>query len=216
MCSFDFSKYHSGNVKKLALIYQNIGHIILMLILLCCSAFFSGAETAFFNLTRKQINLLKESKHRLHNLVVKLLDKPKRLLGCLLFGNMTVNVLFFAASSVVTIRITNQISGGAGAITAFAAFSILVLFGEILPKSLAFANSNNGARLVLAKLLPAMDAQIEYAFRSWQVRVAGRAQVRTRRLARQGYKAPLRLERRFRTCCQARPGRSPAGPRARS
>jgi len=124
-----------------AVIYQNIGHIIFMLLLLCGSAFFSGAETAFFNLTRKQINLLKNSKHRLHNLVVKLLDKPKRLLSCLLFGNMTVNVLFFAASSIVTVRFTKQIGTGAGAITAFVTFSVLVLFGEILPKSLAFANS---------------------------------------------------------------------------
>ncbi len=112
-----------------------------MLLLLFASAFFSGAETAFFNLSRKQIHLLKQSKHKLQNLVAKLLDRPKQLLSCLLFGNMTVNVLFFAASSILTVRATEQIGAGAAAITAFVTFGVLVLFGEILPKSVAFANS---------------------------------------------------------------------------
>jgi len=124
-----------------AQIYQNIGHIILMVLLLCGSAFFSGAETAFFNLTRRQITLLRKSKHKLHNLVSKLLDKPKQLLSCLLFGNITVNVLFFAAGSVLTVRISEQVGSGAAAVTALVTFSILVLFGEIVPKSVAFTNS---------------------------------------------------------------------------
>jgi len=124
-----------------AQIYQNIGHIILMVLLLCGSAFFSGAETAFFNLTRRQITLLRKSKHKLHNLVSKLLDKPKQLLSCLLFGNITVNVLFFAAGSILTVRISEQVGSGAAAVTALVTFSILVLFGEIVPKSVAFTNS---------------------------------------------------------------------------
>jgi len=122
-------------------IYQNIGRIILMFLLLCASAFFSGSETAFFNLSRKQIHLLKQSRHKLPSLVAKLLDRPKHLLSCLLFGNMTVNVLFFAAGSVLTVRVTEQIGAAAAAITAFVTFGVLVLFGEILPKSVAFANS---------------------------------------------------------------------------
>lgn len=125
----------------MAIVYQNIGHIILMLLLLCGSAFFSGAETAFFNLTRKQIHLLRQSRHKLQNLAAKLLDKPKQLLSCLLFGNMTVNVLFFAVGSVLTVRVTEQLGATAAAITAFATFILLVLFGEVLPKSIAFANS---------------------------------------------------------------------------
>jgi len=125
----------------MTLVYQNIGHIILMVLLLCGSAFFSGAETAFFNLTRKQIHLFRKSGHKLHNLVATLLGRPKQLLSCLLFGNMTVNVLFFAAGSVITVRISNQIGPGAAAVTAFVTFGVLVLLGEIVPKSVAFANS---------------------------------------------------------------------------
>ncbi|UCF43638.1 MAG: HlyC/CorC family transporter [Planctomycetota bacterium] len=112
-----------------------------MLLLLVGSAFFSGTETAFFNLSRRQINLLKKSKHKLQNLAAALLKEPKQLLSCLLFGNMIVNVLFFALASVLTVRIERQVGPAAAAFTAFFAFCLLVLLGEILPKSLAYTGS---------------------------------------------------------------------------
>lgn len=65
------------------------------------------------------------------------------MLGCLLFGNMTVNVLFFAVASVLVVRVERQTGAGAAAITACLAFCVLVLFGEIVPKSLAYANSKS-------------------------------------------------------------------------
>lgn len=114
-----------------------------MLLLLGGSAFFSGSETALFNLSRRQIELLKKSKNRLHNLTAGLLRKPSQLLGCLLFGNMTVNVLFFALASVLAARINQVMGGGFAAITALVSFVVLVLCGEVLPKSLAYANSRS-------------------------------------------------------------------------
>ena len=119
-----------------------VSQIILMLILLAGSAYFSGSETAFFNLSRRQITLLRESGHRLRKLVATLLDRPDRLLNCFLFGNMTVNVLFFALASVLTVRL-NEKSNVAAALVAVLSFILLVLFGEILPKSLAYANSRS-------------------------------------------------------------------------
>lgn len=124
-------------------VYQNIGHIVLMLLLLAASAFFSGAETAFFNLSRRQINLLQKSKHKLQKLAVRLLSKPRQLLGCLLLGNMTVNVLFYAVASVLVMGVERQIGKGAAASIACLSFVGLVLFGEILPKSLAYVNSKS-------------------------------------------------------------------------
>jgi len=112
-----------------------------MLLLLAGSAFFSGTETAFFNLSRRQINGFRDSTHKVQKLAAVILHKPKELLGCLLFGNMTVNVLFFAVSSVMTVRLQRQFGLVAAAITAGVSFCVLVLFGEILPKSLAYSNS---------------------------------------------------------------------------
>jgi CBS domain containing-hemolysin-like protein len=133
-------------------VYHNIGHILFMLLLLVCSAFFSGAETAFFNLSRRQIKLLQKSEHHLQKLVGILLNQPKKLLGCLLLGNMTVNVLFFAAASILTVRVGRQIGPVYAALAACLAFSLLVLFGEILPKSVSYANSR---RVSVAAAVPA-------------------------------------------------------------
>lgn len=116
--------------------------IVLLLILLAGSAFFSGAETAFFNLTHRQRKQLRGSQHKLTNLAGKLLNKPGQLLNCFLFGNMTVNVLYYAVASVLTVR-TNEQNAIAGALAAFLSFTALLLFGEILPKSIAYANSRS-------------------------------------------------------------------------
>jgi len=125
--------------------------IILMLILLAGSAFFSGSETAFINLSPRQIRLLKKSEHKLQHLVASLLGKRRQLLNCFLLGNMTVNVLFFAVSSVLIIRLKDY-GGLAAAFAALLSFAGVLLLGEILPKSLAYANSRN---FCLAAALPA-------------------------------------------------------------
>jgi len=143
-----------------------VSQIILMLVLLAGSAFFSGAETAFFNLSRRQIRVLAESKHRLQKLAAKLLDKPGRLLNCFLFANMTVNVLFYAMASVLTVRIKDQ-SGLTAAIVAVLSFAALVLGGEILPKSVAYANSKSlsTAAAVPAFLCLKIFAPLEFVFK---------------------------------------------------
>jgi len=143
-----------------------VRQIILMLVLLAGSAFFSGAETAFFNLSRRQIRVLAESRHKLQKLAARLLDKPGRLLNCLLFGNMTVNVLFYAVASVLTVRVKDQ-SPLAAAIVAVLSFAALVLGGEVLPKSVAYANSKSlsTAAAVPAFLCLKIFAPLEFVFK---------------------------------------------------
>ena len=141
--------------------------IISMLILLACSAFFSGAETAFFNLSRRQVKSFRDSKHKVQNLVGSLLNKPGHLLNSLLFGNMTVNVLFYAVSSILIMRVKEQGSLLFAGIVALISFTALVLLGEILPKSIAYANSK---AVSLTAALPAflclkIFTPLEYVFK---------------------------------------------------
>jgi CBS domain containing-hemolysin-like protein len=152
-------------------VYQNIGHIVVMIVLLACSAFFSGSETSFFNLSRRQVSLLSQSKHKLQKLAARLLNKPKQLLSCLLFGNMTVNVLFYAVASVLTVRVGRQVGGGAAAIIAFISFAVLLLFGEILPKSLAYANSRSVSVTAALPLVLCLQvfAPLQFVFRAFIV-----------------------------------------------
>ncbi len=128
-----------------------VPRLIFMLMLLVGSAFFSGSETAFLNLSPRQIRLLKKSGHKLQKLVAQLLGKRRQLLNCFLLGNMTVNVLFYAVSSVLIVRLKEH-SGLGAILAALLSFIGLVLFGEILPKSLAYANSKN---FCIAAALPA-------------------------------------------------------------
>lgn len=141
--------------------------IILMLILLAGSAFFSGSETAFTNLSPRQIRQLEKSEHKIQKLVANLLSKRRKLLNCFLLGNMTVNVLFYAVSSVLIIRLKDY-GGLAAVFTALLSFVGVLLFGEILPKSLAYANSRN---FCVAAALPAyfclqMFGPVEMVFKA--------------------------------------------------
>ena len=112
----------------------------MMIVFLCGSAYCSGTETAFFALTRRQITAFRQSKHRLERMVGTLMESPSDLLGALLLGNLVVNTLFFALSSVLMLKVEQQAGAPVAAAVAVGTFLCLVLFGEILPKSLSYAN----------------------------------------------------------------------------
>ena len=128
-------------------------YIMFMIILLGCSAFFSGSETALFSLSRNVVKTMQQSKHRLEHLVAKLLQRPEKLLGSLLLGNLIVNILFFSTSSVLCVKLEQQVSTTAAATVAFASLILLILCGEILPKYLAY---NNSKRISIIGALPVL------------------------------------------------------------
>lgn len=114
-----------------------------MVVLLVLSAFFSGSETAFFNLSHRQIQSMRTSRTPLHRVAAAMLWSPKRLLTSLLFSNMAVNVLYFALSSILTVNIHSEFGPAGAAVASVLIFSLLVLFGEMLPKSFAYSFSQN-------------------------------------------------------------------------
>lgn len=128
------------------------GRILLMVLFLCASACCSGTETAVFSLSRRQILHLRRSGERWGRLIADLLDKPSDLLGALLLGNLIVNTLFFAASSVLMLAVERQNGMVAAALVALATFFSLVLFGEILPKSMAYAHPERFSRITALPL----------------------------------------------------------------
>ncbi len=121
--------------------FSHLWKIGFMVVLLVCSAFFSGSETAFFNLPRRQVRHFSKSTVRMERLIARILDDSNQFLAALLFGNMTVNVLFYAMSSLLTLQVTQASGPTSGSITAVACFLAILLCGEMLPKSLAYSNS---------------------------------------------------------------------------
>jgi CBS domain containing-hemolysin-like protein len=120
---------------------EHLVQIIVMIVLLGCSAFFSGSETAFFHLSRKTVRQFSRSHLPLEQLVFKILNDPSRFLTALLFGNMTVNVLFFSISSTLLLNVSQTYGPFAATATGALCFFCLLLFGEMLPKSVAFVNT---------------------------------------------------------------------------
>jgi len=118
-------------------------------------------------LSSRQTRLLRESRHRLQKLVVRLLERPGRLLNSLLFGNTTVNVLYFAVSSVLAVRIKQEAGLRVAGAAAFVSFAMLLLAGEILPKSFAYANSRSVSMIAAgpAYLWVRLFAPLQFAFR---------------------------------------------------
>ena len=115
--------------------------ILSMILLLCCSAFFSGSETAFFHLSRKTVRQFSCSDLRLEQLVAKILKDPNRFLTALLFGNMAVNILFFSISSTLLFKVSRAYGPVAATVSGAGCFFALLMFGEMLPKSIAFVNT---------------------------------------------------------------------------
>jgi putative hemolysin len=106
--------------------------------LLLGSAFFSGAETAFFSLHQSTIRLMVDEKKRYALLVQKLKSDPDRLLTTILIGNNIANVV---TASYATVLATHYFgSAGIGIATGLVTLGILI-FGEIMPKSIAFAHN---------------------------------------------------------------------------
>lgn len=108
--------------------------ILLLIVLLLFSAFFSACEAAFFSLTSFQLSELKAKKNRWGLLVNTLLEKPRELLITIYIGNELVNI----AVSVITTSIFITLFGNFGVGLAIGVGTFLLLvFGEIIPKTLS-------------------------------------------------------------------------------
>ncbi|WP_178843054.1 CNNM domain-containing protein, partial [uncultured Treponema sp.] len=116
--------------------YPSNNLTILLLIAVTCvvlSALFSASESAFLGLNKLRVYFLREKGDKRAIRAGKLLEKKEELLNMILVGNEIVNVTL----SVVLTSIFLKLFGPAGlGIATFAATILLLIFGEITPKSL--------------------------------------------------------------------------------
>ena len=118
--------------------------IILFILLLLLSAFFSSSETAYFNLKKHEYT---DSK------VKKLLSSPRRLLTFFLIGNTLVNIAIGSIAANYTINVLskqyNNITQQQLLLIEVVVITIIVLiFGEIIPKSYAINKSKEVAKIL--------------------------------------------------------------------
>jgi putative hemolysin len=116
----------------------SLAKIIFIVILLCFSAFFSGSETALFSLGSIKLFQLKESNHPKVPLIQELLEKPRRLLISILVGNECINI----TASAIAASLCISLFGTHGKWIALIIMTpLILLFGEILPKTIAVSNN---------------------------------------------------------------------------
>ncbi len=119
-------------------VIQNLYMYILIVFFLICSAFFSGAETAFLLLSKLRVKQLVKDKPNIGKGIEKILKEPDQLIGTILVGNNIVNI---AATAVAT-AIAISIFGKQGVFIVTVCMTILLLiFSEITPKTYAAYNA---------------------------------------------------------------------------
>lgn len=121
--------------------------ILVLIMLLLCSALISGAEVAFFGLSPTDVNEINEKKSAKGNIVVKLLERPKKLLATILIANNAINIgvvlLFNVIGDTLFARIDYVLFGFVSVrflLEVIVATFLILMFGEILPK--VYANRN--------------------------------------------------------------------------
>lgn len=108
------------------------------LVLLMCSAFFSSAETALFSLSRLDLQQLRREKNPRAESIHELLDQPRNLIISILSGNELVNVA--ATANMTSILVSLYGGASAGWINLLVMVPLLLLFGEVTPKTIAVHN----------------------------------------------------------------------------
>lgn len=117
---------------------DSLSTLLLLLVLLCFSAFFSACEMALSSVNKMRIKTMAEDGDRRARTVLTLSDRFERTLSCILVGNNVVNI---AAASSATVLATH-LFGVSGVAIATAAMTVFILiFGEVLPKSIAKENA---------------------------------------------------------------------------
>lgn len=134
--------------------------ILILLVLLGCSAFFAGSETALTAASRARMYALSAQGDRNAATVEKLQDHMERVIATMLLGNTFVNN---AAAAITTVLFAQYIEGAGGALPLLAAVcitAVIFIFSEVLPKTYAI---NNAERMSLT-VAPVVAVLIKIAY----------------------------------------------------
>jgi putative hemolysin len=124
-----------GGIELNSIIYIQV---IVLIILIMLSSFFSASETALMSISKIRVRRMVEENVKGANKVKILVDNPSGLLAAILVGNNVVNI---ASSSLATVIAINIFGSKGVAISTVLMTVLILIFGEITPKTLASQNS---------------------------------------------------------------------------
>ena len=113
---------------------NHIGSIFAMAVCLAMSAYFSATETAFSSLNKTRLKVLADNGNKRAALALKLAENYDRLISTILIGNNIVNITIASVGTLLFV----ELYGDVGAtISTVVVTLVVLLFGEITPKSIA-------------------------------------------------------------------------------
>ena len=113
--------------------------LIVLIVLLILSAFFSSAETAFTTVNKVRIRTLAEDGNKRADKVENILSRYSKMLSTILVGNNIVNIAATSIATALTIRLWGNVYVGiSSGILTF----VVLIFGEVVPKNWAKINSD--------------------------------------------------------------------------
>ncbi|MFT4782095.1 MAG: putative hemolysin [Psychroserpens sp.] len=116
--------------------------LVVLFILLFCSALVSGVEVAFFSLSKSDIDLGLEEDSKKFNIISKLLERPKKLLATILVANNFINIGIVILFSYIgeTLFVSVELYWLRFLLEVVVITFLILLFGEIVPKIYASRN----------------------------------------------------------------------------
>ena len=131
---------------------EDLPLFLLLPVLLVASGFFSGSETALFSLSSHQRTLIRRRGGVVANIVDQLLSDPQMLLITIMFGNMTVNVLYFVISSALLLKLDPASQPAWVVVGTITPLMMIIALGEVLPKIVANTATSTWVRLTAVPL----------------------------------------------------------------
>ena len=117
--------------------------IIIFLFFLVCSAFFSASETALLSMNKFRLTKIEQTDKKAAQRLFALLANPKRLFFSILTGNTLVNVALTSCLTAISVKLFQS---NALYVAIPASLILLLLFGEIIPKTVAYLISETFAK----------------------------------------------------------------------
>ncbi len=124
----------AGSTEQIALLSSLVLAVLICLVL---SAFYSGSETALVSVNKIRINQLVESENTRASIIHRLVESPQRMLALTLVGTNLANVLIAQlGEGLVSRGLPNLAVSLQGLIATIGITTLLLIFGEILPKTI--------------------------------------------------------------------------------
>ncbi len=141
--------------------------IILIAVFLLFSACFSATETAFTSLNKTRLRTLADQGRKQAQKTLDLVDNYDELLSSILVGNNVVNIAMASVSTILFVRI---LPNAGAAVSTLVITVIVLIFGEIAPKSMARENPERFAMIItpFMSLLVRILKPVNFIFSKWQ------------------------------------------------